>query len=491
MKKTFKFALMFFAAAAMVCCNDNTTVIGGDDEGDNPGGNTPGGNPGGDTTETLTINFLAPMGTVESRTQINATSYIWTTGDVISVAEVAGNSTASIPASSTLRVPVKGTLDNNKTASFSIEVPENDKATSFKYLAVYPYTALTSFEPGTSTALVTMPANQTASATSVDPNATLLVGASNNYNVQPGNAGLQFKHVGAYGALVIENLQLKTNAYVTTVEIKADKPLSGPYTYNYADPAKSSATGGGSVKVNVSGQNYKTDNNTLPLRVLFAALPVNADKYTITVAASNGSTYTVDVDASLTLEAGTFTTITLDMGGLGDDQSELPQTFKKLNNQNELILDTAQRYIFVGTVNGKKCMFGNGIQLGLSGQSSALAPYIDCEEAGITFDGDTMTGIHMDRYCWKITNGSNGGYKIYDEESYYLHTYPTDSRLIVGKNADNWGMDFYDGHFRVSQQSYGWYITAYEGGRWGMCPPGSVDNTGVTHNHKLDIYKRL
>lgn len=485
---------MFFAAAAMVCCNDNTTVIGGDDEGDNPGGNTPGGNPGGDTTETLTINFLAPMGAVESRTQINATSYIWTTGDVISVAEVAGNSTASIPASSTLRVPVKGTTDNNKTALFSIEVPENDKATSFKYLAVYPYTALTSFEPGTSTALVTMPANQTASATSVDPNATLLVGASNNYNVQPGNAGLQFKHVGAYGALVIENLQLKTNAYVTTVEIKADKPLSGPYTYNYADPAKSSATGGGSVKVNVSGQNYKTDNNTLPLRVLFAALPVNADKYTITVAASNGSTYTEEVDAPLTLEAGTFTTLTVDMGSKGDDQSELPQTFQKLNYQNELVYGTENRYVIVGTINGKKCLFGNSIQLGLSGQAmNVLVNYIDCEEAGITFDGDTMTGIHMDRYCWIIKKAyeTSKGPRIQDEENFYLYAYGRDSRLMVGKYAYDWGVSFIDGHFRLSEDAYSYYVTVYSNGSWGMCPSDALDNTGEKNNHLLDIYKRL
>lgn len=482
MKRVFKFALMFFAAATIASCgNDGPTVVGGEGDGD---GDTPGPGP---STENIKINLTAPFGAIATRSQINSNMAIWSAGDVIAVAEVKNNSSASVAKGNAIQSPAASLSQDLKTAFFTISVPEDEKAKSFRYLAAYPYTALNSFEPGSSSVSMTMPANQTASVNSVDPNAMLMVATTNSYEAQPTGTGLSFKQVGAYGALLIQNLNQAANAHVTSVTIQAKngQTLAGTYLYNYDDSSKSSGSGSDNLTINVNALNYKNDSSSPYLTVLFASLPAVIDGYTVTVNSSSGKSYTKEVTETLTLEPGTFTTATIDFKGVGDDQTNLPTSFRKLTSMTQFAEAVGKRLVIAATAtNGKTYVIGNTLYLGMTkgevGGNSYPAPCLEIGELGITIEGDVMTGTHMTEYSWIVSQHNGYGsphYDFRDDESLYLYSDGSQAVKIYN-SLPHFKVDMADGAFRIEYPSNMMYLCIGQDGGWAMLRP----TTGWSYN---------
>ena len=496
---------MLFAAAAMVCCNNSSTTLGGDDEGDNPGGNNPGGDteqpdtpgPGpGEDEDALSLLVIGTIDNLQSRAVVNAQGATWRVGDTITFIEVEGDNAPSVARADAKMLNATTVSGDLKTANFSTKVEDKGES-QFRYLAVSPYNAVTEFHPADKTVDVNMPQAQTPSGLEVMSNSIVMVAASQSFELQPTSVRFGFKHVGAYGCMIIENLAgiLKTNAKVSSVEIFSTegKALAGSYTYNYDDPSQSAAIEGtNSVRLNVASQQYGPDSGG-NLNVFFTTLPAKLEGYSVVVTAYSSTlnkenTYTYTTDNVLNLEAGTMTTFSIDMKGIMDDQLSEVQSFEKVATEsalNQLVpygySTTAvgvDGFLITMEYDGETYLVGNTICAGTTkkelGNNTVNAPCVKCSENGITVEDGVITGPYMSKYTWKLKHIKDMTkdvywWNMYDEEQVYLYfTLRAGGPLKLYQASMAWYTQFVNGAFQMYVPSYNEYLYITQDGSYVM-----------------------
>lgn len=141
----------------------------------------------------LTVNVIA--GTPSTRTYIgekneetNAYPMYWAaTGESVMLAEVKDNATTTVYSSKGITSNEEYTISQDmKTAYFSFNLTEDTTgATDFDYYVISPASAFYSVNTFYGNYNVTIPAEQTPTATSADPAASILVARAVDFTAQP------------------------------------------------------------------------------------------------------------------------------------------------------------------------------------------------------------------------------------------------------------------------------------------------------------------
>ena len=219
-----------------------------------------------DIKSSVVVNFISD----EARTSVDTTGdtplFSWSENEEFAVLEQT-DALAEATSVAYSKVDEKAYID----ATFNI----NPGKTEYKYVAVYPKAA---FDSATSIneATLTLPAEQSAAATSYDPNADLMVSMPVVTDAQPTEAQpLRFTRLAAIAKMTIKNLP--EGEQVEKVIFTADnKTLAGSINANLEDPHAFSVKSGVST---VSVATTSTD-------VYFTVLPetlVAGDTYSVVV----------------------------------------------------------------------------------------------------------------------------------------------------------------------------------------------------------------
>ena len=156
---------------------------------------------------------------------------------------------------------------------------------------------------------ILLPDEQKPLLLSVDPKAQILVAQAGPFAQMPGSVAFSPKHWTAYGILTFENLSVGTAA-VSRIEVTAEKPLAGRWTYDTHDGT--SAPDDAAVNT-VKIQSGVTEN------VWFACAPVDLSgtKVTFKVVSEMGDfVKEVTLPAGRNLTSGKVARIKVDMSGI-------------------------------------------------------------------------------------------------------------------------------------------------------------------------------
>ena len=256
-----------------------------------------------DIKSSVVINFISD----EARTSVDTSDkdtplFSWSENEEFAVLEQT-DALAEATSVEYSKVDEKAYID----ATFNI----NPGKAEYKYVAVYPKAA---FDSATSLneATLTLPAEQSAAATSYDPNADLMVSMPVVTDAQPTEAQpLRFTRLAAIAKMTIKNLP--EGEQVEKVIFTADgKTLAGSISANLEDPHAFTKNEGGSSTVSVA---------TTSTDVYFTVLPetlVAGDTYSVVILTNEhlfvkqGS---IAEGKSLVFEAGMVTLFSVNLEG--------------------------------------------------------------------------------------------------------------------------------------------------------------------------------
>lgn len=185
--------------------------------------------------------------------------------------------------------PAVTALNGGKYASFTVAVPE-EVAAPYNFFAMSPAKIWDSGKDRDGGLLrVEIPATQTATATSCDPMAQLVLATATTEEV-PESLPLHFEHVAAYGLFSLTGLA--AGETVTEVVLTSSKVISGRIFFD--------TTKEGDERIDITtsstGLSKKITVTTSSKDVWFAALPVDLSNTTLKVEVStNKAVYTKSI----------------------------------------------------------------------------------------------------------------------------------------------------------------------------------------------------
>ena len=326
MKHLFKTLFVIFAAVAVAACGKSD----GDGGGSNPGGDTPGGDNPGNTPApgNKQVTFVVTADQL-TRTSVLDDQFLWGASETMAIAEVLNGADATTLKPSDMKlVPGLGIAPKYDTASFATSYPENTEAESFQYFLCYPYAAVSELTPGGMLS-VTLPADQTPTALSFDPAASLLYGESETFSERVGLVEVNMNQLSAYVKLTVKNLGLSARKRITSVSLKnnGEDNLAGVCRFDTSDLEEySKLEGSTTVTLDTKGFNITASRD---FSLWFAVLPAEVDGYTVTITDADGEVYERPFDGTqVSFESGKVSEVEADMLGLVEKPIVSGEVFK-------------------------------------------------------------------------------------------------------------------------------------------------------------------
>ncbi|MBQ8917012.1 MAG: hypothetical protein IJ028_07530, partial [Alistipes sp.] len=251
---------------------------------------------------------------VEGRTAFgestDGTTYptLWNDGDQIKVnynlAYDTENTTSLLVSDADGKNPKVTTYNNGKNASFEVALTE---AVTYPctFYAVYPASSWTHWnDTASGIFFLKLPDTQIATADSCDPNAQLLIGASDEQEAESDQVSLRFKHFSAYGLFSLAGLP--EGATLSSVKITAAKEIAGTLYYD----VKNATYEGSQLKKSITVTTSSAD------KIWVALLPVDLSNTTLKVEATTRlGTYTksITLGDNRKLQSGHIAKMTIDL----------------------------------------------------------------------------------------------------------------------------------------------------------------------------------
>ncbi|MEE1098492.1 MAG: BACON domain-containing carbohydrate-binding protein [Alistipes sp.] len=316
----------------------------------------------------------------------------WSAGDALKVIE---NST-TYSTTSAINIAADG------TAQFTVSFPAAKTATEFTYNAIYPASQVFEDENVDATRVkVLVKDAQSATATSFDPLADILVSKHIETTAQPTTLDMQFKRLVALGKLTLTNLPASSTISKVTFTAGKEDVLAGRNYVNTVTGAVSEYGYHGNTNA-ISVSYDEAVASTTP--IYFACNPFDmaeGEVFKVEVICSD-STYTREVTIptgrSLTFVEGDLNTFSVDM-----TSATKSENFVFPDGEYVIIsVNTA------GTVYSAMTSVDSGA--GTKRFSSTTVEY-DGVATIFTTDDETL--------IWNI-KGIDGGYTIQDKDGKYL-----------------------------------------------------------------------
>ncbi len=222
-------------------------------------------------------------------------------------------------------------LAGDGSASFTVSFTENTSGSDYQYVAVYPKSALiTDNYANYEKVKVTLPAEQTPTATSYDPEADLMIAQLIAQPAQASELKFAFGRVSALAKMTITNLNLAEGEQVAKVTFQAtDKKLAGRSYLNLATGEIVELGYYGASDLLTLDYTAVEGLNPASFPVWFACLPCElaaGETFTVTILSDQNKSYTKQVtltDAqTLSFISGDVASFTVDMTGIEGEGEE-------------------------------------------------------------------------------------------------------------------------------------------------------------------------
>lgn len=199
------------------------------------------------------------------------------------------------------------------SASFSAEIDFSGLTPPYTYYVVSPASVAKALSPSREAWKVSIPCEQTPSATSPDEQGVILAAQSNPYMSQTSAADvdLYFNHLTAYGRMSLANFN-PGEATVQKVELTATIPFVGDWYW------KCAATDGEHELIDYGASSTLTINTSSTSDIWFACAPVDmsGEMMVVTVYTSESCfEQFVEFPANRKFEAGAAAVFSIDMTG--------------------------------------------------------------------------------------------------------------------------------------------------------------------------------
>ena len=221
-----------------------------------------------------------------------------------------------------------------KTASFTASV-EDDNTGDYTFYAMSPASAYLGNSDPNKYLSVTIPSNQTPTATSVDEAAQILVAKSSKTDVLPDEVAFDFSHMTAYGKLTLGNLNLD-EAEVSSISLTSSVPFAGRWNYYYETETAGVNSASETININTSSVSD----------VWFACAPVDMSGATLTIVVNTDKgTYTkeLDIPDGTSFKPGVISVIKVNMQGV---EIVAPKVYELVTDVASLLPDS--QVIIVG-----------------------------------------------------------------------------------------------------------------------------------------------
>lgn len=410
MRNLFK-SSMFIAVAAMAfagCTKEDT------------------GNVSEATGNKITVNANAYAPETETRTVIGDKTeqgtypvYWNDENEAIAIVEVADGKAADA-----VKTGEYTLSEGNKSANFQFELTKNTSASAFDYYACYPHSAYSNIYLNYKDVSVKLPAAQTPSATSADPNASILFAMSTGHNAQPSTLDFSFKHVAAYGKMTVTGLSIASSEVVKSVTFSTpDNGLAGTYWYYYETPETSQigGTSYNSITANVEGL---VSDGSQDFVVWFACLPTTVNTSFSVSVQTEANTYvrniTVPSDRPLEFVAGQVSTFGVDMSSAG------------------LVEDYSGDYIILAEQSGKYYALANTYEVDNKKKErldAVLFEYNGTDESILTDNSNVVWTVS--KTGSNYTFAKDGKYLSWDGSDNVALLSDTEYELVITKNSNN------------------------------------------------------
>ena len=209
--------------------------------------------------------------------------------------------------------------NDNRSATFDATFDFTSVTAPYVFYSVSPASAAQALSPSRESWKVTIPCEQTPTATSVDEAGIIIAATSIPYDdvAEVSDVNLFFEHLTAYGRLSLANLDLSHGETVSAVELTITTPIVGEWYWN---------TSGSSI-VDYGASSTLTINTSRTSDIWFACAPVDVSDEVLVVSvytntgvhkqetlfpdncqftAGQAAVFTVDMDGA-TFTAGTGT----------------------------------------------------------------------------------------------------------------------------------------------------------------------------------------
>ena len=379
----------------------------------------------------------------DTRTYINESAHRveWSTNDQIVVFEN-NKFTNSLSTSIT-----------NCKAAFSVVFNSDVTSPSFTYNAIYPTSC---FAGGNSIDLtkveLTLPSTQSATSTSFDPAADMLIAKPQTMKKQAESITMQFKRIVAMAKLTISNLPSGTKVSEVTFTAKG-KQLAGTCLANL-NTCDISTSGNTSDSITVKYDKTLTQNEPAIYFNCFPTTLAAGDTFSVTITSDKGVSYTKDVTIpagrSLVFEQSNLALFNVDMKGISGNE---PKQEYQIGN--------------IYDINGT-----NGVCYAIKTdkQGNNWAYFFSMDEADLQWSAENV---------WCNCISDKGSWNTYDPFDPLYSRADGGARDINNYPAFKWCMDHGDGWFMPSSTELQWMWDAIS------------DNTHDFYSSSVMAYNKL
>ena len=378
----------------------------------------------------------------DTRTYINESRECveWSSGDKIAVFENDKWAT-SRPA----------TITNGK-ALFSTTFIKNTSTRMFTYNAVYPASCYTGGNSANVERIgLSLPATQSATATSFDPEADILIAKTHVTETQAQILSMQFKRIVAMAKLSITGLP--TGTHISEVVFTANgKALTGVCHVNL--------NAGEVVEINSAEDSVVVaygNSITATTPIYFNCYPTTlsaGDSFSVTITTDSGNTYTKNVTLpagrTLSFEEGNLNTFSVDMSGIAEVKPAITYEIGKIYD-----------------INGTE---GVAYAIKTDKQNRTWAYFFSMDEADLQWSTENV---------WCNCISDKGSWNTYDPFDPKYSQAEGGVRDINNYPAFKWCMEHGDGWFMPSSDELQWMWDAISDGTH------DFDNASVAAYNKL------
>lgn len=318
--------------------------------------------------------------------------------------------------------------DDRLSASFDVDMELASMPDSYRLYACCPASAfegLTAAEddPQQTPRLdFTVPSHQRSSAQSFDPAAAVIFGSSAGDIAPASSVAMKFTSIVAYGKITIKDLPLDGGERVRSITLAASQPISGSAACRFDEETpRSTAAQSASGSIEME---YATAEGTFS--AWFAAIPASLrDGWLCVCVKTDRGRYEKLIDLSgkeFAFEQNRILSFTVDMSTAV--RSEHP-VWHRISSP-ETICD------------GVHIIVCNGFYCSNSEQTLGHPQATPLSDAGITVDGDTISGTVVDSAKWNFSVTGTGEIIIskYGDDDTWLYAANTNNGIYADNDVN-------------------------------------------------------
>lgn len=318
--------------------------------------------------------------------------------------------------------------DDRLSASFDVDIELASMPDKYRLYACCPASAFEGIttaedDPQQTPRLdFTVPTHQRPSAQSFDPAAAVIFGSSAGDIAPASSVAMKFTSIVAYGKITVKDLPLDDGERVRSITLAASQPISGSAAYSFDEetPHTTAAqSASGSIEME-----YATAEGTFS--AWFAAIPASLrDGWLCVCVKTDRGRYEKLIDLSgkeFTFEHNRILSFTVDMSPTV--RSEHP-VWHRISSPKTIC-------------NGVHIIVCDGFYCSNSEQTLGHPQATPLSDAGITVDGNTLSGTVGDSAKWDFSLSDTGEVVIskYGDSDTWLYAANTNNGIYADNDVN-------------------------------------------------------